>query len=65
MFKFTERFAELYCRLGVKLEIMNGILWREYQRMVLPLGPATFDYTILEDEARSLLSKFPKALLVR
>jgi len=46
MFKFTERFAELYGRLGVKFEIMNGILWREYQRMVVPLGPAMFDYTI-------------------
>jgi hypothetical protein len=33
--------------------------------MVVPLGPAMFDYTISEDEVRYLLSKFPKALLVR
>ena len=65
MLRSTERFAELYDRLGVKFEIVNGILWREYQRMVVPLGPAMFDYTISEDEARFLLSKFPKALLVR
>jgi hypothetical protein len=65
MDKFIERFAELYDRLGVKFEIANGILWREYQRMVVPLSPAMFDYTISENEARSLLSKFPKALLVR
>jgi len=65
MLKSTERFAELYDRLGVKFEIVNGILFREYQRMVVPLGPAMLDYTISEDEARFLLSKFPKALLVR
>lgn len=33
--------------------------------MVAPLGPAKFDYSITEDEAKYLLSKFPKALLVR
>jgi hypothetical protein len=33
--------------------------------MVVPLGPAMLDYTISEDEARFLLSKFPMALLVR
>jgi hypothetical protein len=65
MINSIERFAELYDSLGIKFEIMNGILWREYQGMVVPLGPAMFDYTISEDEARFLLSKFPKALLVR
>ncbi|MEM1574228.1 MAG: hypothetical protein QXY96_07125 [Candidatus Methanomethylicaceae archaeon] len=43
----------------------KGIIWREYQKMVTPLGPAKFDYSITEDEAKYLLSKFPKALLVR
>jgi hypothetical protein len=65
MFRFTERFAELYNRLGIKYEVINGVLWTEYQRMVVPLGPAMFDYTISEDNARYLLSKFPEALLVR
>jgi hypothetical protein len=65
VFKSTKRFAELYDRLGVKYEIVNDILWREYQRMIVPLGPAILDYSISEDEASFLLSKFPKALLVR
>jgi hypothetical protein len=46
MIKSTKWFVELYDRLGVKFEIVNGILWKEYQRMVVPWGPAMFDYTI-------------------
>ncbi len=65
MLKSTKRFAELYDRLRVKYEIVNDILWREYQRMIVPWGPAILDYSISEDEASFLLSKFPKALLVR
>jgi hypothetical protein len=65
MFKFVEKFAELYNRLGIRFEKVNGILWREYQRMVIPIGPAILDYTILKDEAKFLLAKFPHALLVR
>ena len=64
MLKFVERFTELFDRLRVKFEIMNGILWLEYLRTVSPFGPAMFDYTISENEARCLLSKFPKAILV-
>lgn len=44
----------------MKFEIVNGILWRECQRMVVPFGPAMLDYTISENEASFLLSKFPK-----
>lgn len=62
---YVDRFVELYELLGLKFIIYKGHIWREYQRMVIPLGPAKFDYSITEDEAKYLLSQFPKALLVR
>lgn len=65
MIKFIKRFAELYEELGVKFEIVNGILWRKYNRIIVPLGPAKLDYSISREEARFLLTKFGKALLVR
>ncbi len=65
MVKFTKRFAELYDMLGIKFKIVNDILWTEYKRMIIPLGPAILNYTISEDRAGDLLLKFPKALLVR
>lgn len=60
-----KRFCELYERLGVKYEFLRDILWLEYNRMIVPLGPVKFDYSISRDEARYLLSRFPRAFLVR
>lgn len=65
MFKNIARFAELYERLGMQFEILKGILWVEYNNMVIPVGPAKLSYLISEEEARFLLSRFPKALLIR
>ena len=59
------RFVELYKRLGTQVVIMNNILWKEYNGMIVPVGPSKMDYSISEEEARFLLSKFKKALLVR
>jgi len=65
MFSGLERFRELYEHLGVKYEILKDILWLEYNRMIVPQGPVKFDYSISRDEARYLLSRFPRAFLVR
>ena len=60
-----ERYIEFYNRLGIKTKLLDKILWREYQRMVIPVGPIKFDYLIKKDEAQFLLSEFPKAVMVR
>lgn len=65
MFENIERFAELYECLGVKLEILKTAIWVEYNRMIVPVGPAKLEYSISENEARFLLSKFPHTFLVR
>ena len=59
------RFLELYESLGIKSICFKDYIWREYQRIVTPLGTAKFDYSITEDEAKYLLLQFPKALLIR
>jgi len=65
MFKSIERFAELYERRGTHFEIIKDTLWVESNRMVAPVGPAKFNYTISKEDGGYLLTKFPKALLVR
>ena len=65
MLKLVDRFAELYELLGLKFVIYKGHIWREYQKMIVPLGPAKLGCSITDDGTQYLLSKFPKALLVR
>lgn len=65
MFKSIERFAELYEKRGSKIHIFKDILWTEYQRMVVPVGPASMNFSISHEESKFILSKFSRALLVR
>lgn len=65
MFRNLERYIEFFDRLGIKTIVVDNVLWREYQRMVVPVGPAKFDYIISKESTEFLLSKFPKAIMVR
>jgi hypothetical protein len=65
MYKFVKRFAELYEMLEERYIIYREILWKEYQRMIIPVGPIKFSYFLTKNEAKELLSFFPGALLVR
>ena len=65
MFRNMMRYAELYKRFGTQVEIMNNILWKEYNGMIVPVGPSKLNYSISKEEARFLLSKMKKGLLVR
>lgn len=49
MLKSLERYAEYYNRRGVHFEIVRDTLWVEYNRMVVPVGPVKFNYTISKD----------------
>lgn len=65
MFMNIERYIELYDRLGIKTKVVNNIVWREYQRMVVPVGPVNFEYVITKEESKFLLEEFSKAIMVR
>ena len=45
--------------------VLAGALWRYYNRMIEPLGPASQDYTITPSQQEQLLRHFKKALLLR
>lgn len=55
----------MYDASGVKFEVVDDILWREYNKIIIPVGPAKMDYTINIESKKFLLSKLPSALLVR
>jgi hypothetical protein len=63
--KFVDRYRELYENLGIKFIVYKGIIWKEYQKMIIPIGPIKIDYSISEEDYKYLLSQFPKSLLVR
>ena len=65
MFRNLERYIEFFYKSGIKTKVVNNILWREYQRMAVPIGPVKFNYRISKEEAKFLLSEFPKAIMVR
>lgn len=65
MFKNAERFAELYEHLGERVEMLEGVPWVEYNRMVIPVGPVKLNFSVSEKKACVLLSRFPNALAVR
>ncbi|MHB8780732.1 MAG: hypothetical protein ACYC55_05050 [Candidatus Geothermincolia bacterium] len=60
-----QRFLELFDSLGVEYEVLEGKAWVNYSGMVMPIGPAKFDYSVSDEEARFLLSRFRQAFAVR
>ena len=62
---YLDRFAELYERQGRQVEIMNGKLWVNYGRLIIPIGPISKDYSISEEQAHQLMKMIPGSLMVR
>jgi len=60
-----ERFCEYYECTGQRFEVLNGVLWREYNRMIVPLAPVSQNCSITKSDADLLLRKFRSAVLVR
>ena len=65
MIESIKRFAELYDASGEKCEIVKDILWRTYNKIVIPVGPANLNYSVNRDDEKFLLSKFSGSLMVR
>jgi hypothetical protein len=62
---YVERYAEYYRRLGHRCTVLDGRLWIEERRMIMPMGPSAHSYCISADEAKTLLGRSPSAMLVR
>ncbi len=61
---YLYRFAEYYRRQGTPVTIAAKSLWIEHNRAVVPVGPVQHDRSISLAEARDLLKRFSKALLL-
>jgi hypothetical protein len=62
---YLTRFAELYERQGRRVEVMDDKFWVNYNRVIVPIGPITIDYSISEEQAHLLMKMIPGSLMVR
>lgn len=59
------KFADYYQSNGIPTCIYQDALWVNYRRMVIPVGPSEIDYSLSPENATTILSRFPEALLLR
>ncbi len=63
---YVRRYSELFKQKQTKSIILDGILWKVYQKMVVPVGPVSIDYTKSLVECRDhLLRYFKESVLIR
>ncbi len=62
---FIQRFSEYYNLANIKHVILKDTLWFDYQKSVIPLGPAKNDYSLNNYEIQLLLKNFSNSLLLR
>ena len=63
--KSIARAAERHRAQGGRVVEVGGHYWSEYQKTVVPIGPATSDYSLSLEQERQLLAAFPGALMLR
>ena len=61
----ANKFKDLFQQFGHRVTIVNDILWRDYQKMVLPIGPANQNYYLSVSDKKYLLKYFRGSILVR
>jgi len=62
---WQKRLLEYYRDSGTDYAVINGVPWIVYQRMVVPVGPVSWDFSISAEQEQFLLTHFKKAVLVR
>jgi hypothetical protein len=65
MADYLKRLAQHYEAAGIDHMVMAGAVWRNYNRMIKPQGPANQNYTISPSQTKQLLHHFKKAVLIR
>jgi hypothetical protein len=63
--KFIEIFEDYFVRSGTKFFKLNNTLWYEYNNVLIPVGPAKFDYSLNYNHQKQLLSLFPQVFFIR
>jgi hypothetical protein len=60
-----KRYESFYAKLNKPTLLYKNILWTEYQKMIVPVGPVKFDYVITKEDFKNIALFFPKSLLIR
>ncbi|MCZ7610828.1 MAG: hypothetical protein M5U17_11755 [Ignavibacterium sp.] len=63
--RFTEIFEDYFRKSRNRYFKLNNAIWYDYNRAIVPVGPAKFDYRLSESQSKQLLSMFPKTLFIR
>lgn len=61
--KMLARYQEWLARSGISHSRHQGVLWYNYNHMVVPLGPASTVYVLNHQESKELLGKIPGVLI--
>lgn len=62
---YLNRISDYYKKTGVKHFFVENMLWREYQKMLIPVGKMTDDLFVSKNGAKQLFSEFNNAILCR
>jgi len=65
MMNYTEQFSKWFDENGIQYVRLNDVLWREYRRMIVPVGPASDVYQLDGREVKILFRSFPSAVMCR
>lgn len=64
MKNYIDRYVNLFSHKNEKILLQNNCIYRLYNNMVIPFGPASTDYSIHKKEAKKIRKSF-KAHIVR
>ncbi|MFH1799980.1 MAG: GNAT family N-acetyltransferase, partial [Candidatus Omnitrophota bacterium] len=63
---WIRRYSAFLQRAGQKSILIDGVLWTDYQRMIVPVGPVSCDYVMPLGKSRDdLFHFFKKCILIR
>ena len=66
MLDSVHRYQALFQRMEQKAILLNDVLWTSYQRMIVPVGPVSYDYAIPSGKSLNDLRRFFKeCILIR
>jgi len=65
MNEYHDILKRYFDRAEIKHALVDGFLWREYERMIMPAGPVCEKFHLSNKGARELFKFFPNAVLCR
>ncbi len=65
MSDYIALYTSYFDKAQIKYAVVENILWREYQRMIMPVGPVYSNYNISKEGIRKLFKLFPAAVMCR